>query len=169
MVVFCNDGKQRLCLIRGGMRKRVWLRAGDIVLISLREFEKKAEVGSNELEKGDIIAKYDEDLIPLLKKESDFNQILLRQLETVDGKVLSDLGTEDRETQRRALNNLEDDNVGIEFAEESEEEEEEDDSEGGKDVKSRKRLAKDEARKQKEKEVAAEMNKEDGEIDIDDI
>lgn len=171
MVVFCNDGKQRLCLIRGGMRKRVWMRAGDLVLISVRDFEKKAEVGSSELEKGDIIAKYDEDLIPLLKKEPDFNQILLRQLETVDGKLLSDLGTDDRDAQRRALNNLEDDTVGIEFANESEEEEESGSGSGSEtgDAKSRKRLPKDEARKRKEQELSAEMNKEDGEIDIDDI
>lgn len=168
MVVFCNDGKQRLCLIRGGMRKRVWMRAGDVVLISIRDFEKKAEFGSTELEKGDIIAKYDDDLIPLLKKEKDFNQVLLRQLETIDGKVLQDLGTDDRDAQRRALNNLDDDTLGIEFGEDSEEEGGE--SGEGKDGKSRKKTAIDEARKQKEKEVASEINNDGGDtFEIDDI
>ena len=35
----CFDGKTRLCHICGSMRKKVWLSSGDIVLISLREFE----------------------------------------------------------------------------------------------------------------------------------
>lgn len=45
----CFDGVRRLCHIRGKMRKRVWVNAGDIVLISLREFQDN---------KGDVIAKY---------------------------------------------------------------------------------------------------------------
>ena len=44
----CFDGVRRLCHIRGKMRKRVWVNAGDIVLISLREFQDN---------KGDVIAK----------------------------------------------------------------------------------------------------------------
>jgi translation initiation factor 1A len=35
----CFDGKTRLCHICGSMRKKVWLVSGDIVLVSLREFE----------------------------------------------------------------------------------------------------------------------------------
>jgi translation initiation factor 1A len=44
------DGKKRMCTIRGSMRNRVWINAGDIVLIGLREFGDDA--------KADIIAKY---------------------------------------------------------------------------------------------------------------
>ena len=36
--VNCFDGNKRTCTIRGKMRNRVWINAGDIVLISLREF-----------------------------------------------------------------------------------------------------------------------------------
>jgi translation initiation factor 1A len=35
----CFDGKIRLCNIRGTMRKRIWIKNGDIVIVSLRDFE----------------------------------------------------------------------------------------------------------------------------------
>merc|ERR1711881_635175 len=47
--VMCLDGTKRLCHIRGKMRKKVWVSQGDIVLVSLRDFQD---------EKGDIINKY---------------------------------------------------------------------------------------------------------------
>merc|ERR1712032_1585718 len=47
--VLCFDGTKRLCHIRGKMRKKVWVNQGDIVLVSLRDFQD---------EKGDIITKY---------------------------------------------------------------------------------------------------------------
>ena len=41
----CFDGKKRVCTIRGKMRNRVWMNAGDIILVSLREFgDDKADV-----------------------------------------------------------------------------------------------------------------------------
>lgn len=33
----CPDGKKKTCTIRGTMRKRVWIHAGDVVLLGLRE------------------------------------------------------------------------------------------------------------------------------------
>jgi translation initiation factor 1A len=35
----CFDGKTRQCNIRGSMRKKIWIKVGDIVIVSLREFE----------------------------------------------------------------------------------------------------------------------------------
>merc|ERR1712179_356077 len=35
----CFDGKERLCNIRGKMRKKVWIGVGDIVLVGLRDFK----------------------------------------------------------------------------------------------------------------------------------
>ena len=32
-LVYCNDGRERLCHIRGSMRKKVWIDPGDIVLL----------------------------------------------------------------------------------------------------------------------------------------
>ena len=47
--VQCMDGKKRLCHVCGKMRKRVWVMVGDVVLVSLRDFQDA---------KGDIILKY---------------------------------------------------------------------------------------------------------------
>merc|ERR1711977_410970 len=48
----CFDGMKRTCHIRGKMRKRVWVSAGDIVLLGLRDYQD---------EKGDVILKYTSD------------------------------------------------------------------------------------------------------------
>ena len=41
----CFDGQKRMCTIRGKLRNRVWINAGDIILVSLREFgDEKADV-----------------------------------------------------------------------------------------------------------------------------
>merc|ERR1711985_114884 len=48
----CFDGVKRLCGIRGKMRKRVWIGAGDIVLVGLRDFQD---------ERADVILKYSSD------------------------------------------------------------------------------------------------------------
>jgi translation initiation factor 1A len=55
---FCFDGVSRMCQIRGQMRKRVWINVGDIVLVSLREFQDN---------KADIIWKYTPDEARSLK------------------------------------------------------------------------------------------------------
>ena len=56
--VNCMDGKKRMATIRGAMRNRVWINAGDIVLLGLRDFGDDA--------KADIIMKYfDEEALEL--------------------------------------------------------------------------------------------------------
>ena len=59
MEISCFDGKIRLCKIRGKFKRRVWSNVGDIVLISIREFEE---------EKGDIIHVYYADEARILKQ-----------------------------------------------------------------------------------------------------
>ena len=54
----CFDGTQRLCHIRGKMRKKVWIGNGDIVLVSLRDFQDG---------KADIIMKFSADEARQLK------------------------------------------------------------------------------------------------------
>lgn len=49
---YCFDGVKRLCHIRGKMRKKVWVAAGDIVLVGLRDFQDS---------KADVILKYNAD------------------------------------------------------------------------------------------------------------
>ncbi|GAB5030842.1 eukaryotic translation initiation factor 1a [Nannochloropsis oceanica] len=50
--VYCFDGKNRLAHIRGKMRKKVWVSAGDIVLLGMRDYQE---------DKVDIIHKYNAD------------------------------------------------------------------------------------------------------------
>ena len=56
---FCFDGVTRLGHIRGKMRKKVWVSAGDIVLVGLREYQD---------DKVDIIHKYNADEARNLKQ-----------------------------------------------------------------------------------------------------
>lgn len=54
----CFDGKERLCHIRGKMRKKVWINQGDIILLGLREYQDA---------KADVILKYSADEARRLK------------------------------------------------------------------------------------------------------
>ena len=50
MSVSCQDGYKRLCRVRGKMKKRNWVREGDVVLVSPWDFQYDV--------KGDIIFRY---------------------------------------------------------------------------------------------------------------
>ena len=58
----CQDGKTRIGTLRGGMRKRVWLKIGDWVLVSLRDFQDS---------KCDILNKYSDSDVTQLKNLGD--------------------------------------------------------------------------------------------------
>ncbi|KAM0683321.1 Translation initiation factor 1A [Mitosporidium daphniae] len=57
--VYCFDGQTRLAHIRGKLRKKVWINQGDIVLISLRDFQE---------DKCDVLLKYTPDEARVLKQ-----------------------------------------------------------------------------------------------------
>jgi initiation factor 1A len=80
LLVYCNDGKQRICHIRGAMRKRVWVNVGDIVLVSSREYEIGMSKEAGE-EKGDVLHKYDTSDQARLRADAGFNPALLLRLE----------------------------------------------------------------------------------------
>jgi translation initiation factor 1A len=50
ILVKCQDGFERLCRIRGKMKRRVWIREGDIVLVSPWDFQTE--------QRGDLIWRY---------------------------------------------------------------------------------------------------------------
>jgi translation initiation factor 1A len=50
ILVKCQDGKERLCRIRGKLKRRVWVREGDIVLVSPWDFQSDT--------RGDIFWRY---------------------------------------------------------------------------------------------------------------
>ena len=63
--VYCFDGKERMGVIAGRMRKRVWVNKDDIVLISRWAF-------STDREKCSIVHKYDPDEANKLQKQGHF-------------------------------------------------------------------------------------------------
>lgn len=73
MLVYCNDDKQRICHIRGAIRKRVWINLGDLVLVSLRDL--------GDADKGDILAKYEPKFYSKIKKQPGVNLVLFNNLE----------------------------------------------------------------------------------------
>ncbi|MEM1598706.1 MAG: translation initiation factor eIF-1A [Pyrobaculum sp.] len=48
--VICSDGVIRVARLPGRLRRKLWLKAGDYVIVALWDFDK---------EKGDIVHKYD--------------------------------------------------------------------------------------------------------------
>ncbi len=119
VLVYCNDNKERLCHIRGNMRKKVWISPGDIVLISTRDLDNK---GDTTIERGDICARYDQKVIYRLReKDKSINEKLFTIIEKPD-------------TNSQKIGNIPDDEDGFLFEsnengdEESELESEEDEN-----------------------------------------
>lgn len=96
----CFDGKTRLCHIRGSMRKKVWLTSGDIVLVSLRDFEDA---------KCDVILKY-------TVKEA-------RSLKSY-GELPSNVKI--NEAVDKVENEIDEEDIGVDFGEDDVEEKKED-------------------------------------------
>jgi len=59
--VKCQDGHVRLCRIRGKMKRRVWIRVGDIVLVSPWDFQSD--------KRGDIYWRYRRNQAEWLRKK----------------------------------------------------------------------------------------------------
>lgn len=62
MTCQCLDGIERICVIRGSMRKKYRVNLGDIVIIGLREFQD---------DKADIMYLYTPDEVKLLHKQGE--------------------------------------------------------------------------------------------------
>lgn len=90
----CFDGEKRMCHIRGKMQKKVWINQGDIILLSLRDFQD---------DKADVIYKYTTDEARALKAQGALPEHA--KLNEFDGPAEGD------------------DGEAIEFVEESEDEE----------------------------------------------
>jgi translation initiation factor 1A len=61
VLVKCQDGHERLCRIRGKMKRRVWIRQGDIVLVSPWDFQSD--------KRGDVIWRYRRNQAEWLRKK----------------------------------------------------------------------------------------------------
>lgn len=92
MSCYCNDNITRLCRVSGRMRKSEYVEKGDIVLISLRDFDDDVDDDKiKDIKCGDILAKYPHETLSKLKKEAGINPKLFGSLELMDGD-LKDLG-----------------------------------------------------------------------------
>ncbi len=60
MYVACLDGKTRNCRVPGRLKRKLWLRPGDVVIVEPWELDKN---------RGDIILKYKPNQIEWLKKK----------------------------------------------------------------------------------------------------
>ncbi len=66
MRVICLDEKKRICRIPGRLKRKLWLREGDIVLIEPWEFNN---------EKGDLIFKFNPSAVQWLKKQGHLKNL----------------------------------------------------------------------------------------------
>ncbi|KAJ1970264.1 Translation initiation factor 1A [Dimargaris xerosporica] len=74
----CFDGTKRLAHIRGKMRKKVWINQGDIILLSLRDYQDN---------KADIILKYNNEEARNLKAYGELpDTAKLNETETFGGE-----------------------------------------------------------------------------------
>ena len=61
VLVKCQDGHERLCRIRGKMKRRVWIRQGDIVVVSPWDFQFD--------KRGDLIWRYTKAQAEMLRRK----------------------------------------------------------------------------------------------------
>ena len=61
ILVKCQDGKERLCRIRGKMKRRVWIRENDVVLVSPWDFQSD--------KRGDVLWRYTRAQAEALRKK----------------------------------------------------------------------------------------------------
>src|SRR3989338_7619314 len=66
MRVKCLDGKIRICRIPGRLKRKLWIREGDLLLIEPWEFDS---------DKGDVIFKYQPNQVDWLKKKGYLKEI----------------------------------------------------------------------------------------------
>ena len=66
MIVKCSDGKKRNARIPGRLRRALWIREGDVVIVKKWEFDE---------DKCDILFKYNKNLISALKDKGLLNGI----------------------------------------------------------------------------------------------
>ena len=164
MLVYCNDNLERVCHIRGGLRKKTCLvEVGDVVLLSIRSEGMRATEGNAKL-KGDILDKFARETHRLLKRDEKINARLFVQVEQMDAK------------QRADKDNMGEDDEGgfiIEHGSDSEEEEEDDDEkrtpEEIKAAREKRREAADKKRQDQIKTKEKARGGDGDDIDIDRI
>ena len=75
VTLLCNDKINRIGIIRGSMRKRQWLNVGNIVIYSIRPYEKN---------KVDIIHVYNNNVLKMLENRMNLNFNITGEDDSVD-------------------------------------------------------------------------------------
>ncbi|VVB65623.1 Translation initiation factor 1A [Candidatus Gugararchaeum adminiculabundum] len=65
MMVACKDGKDRMCRVPGKIKKKIWVKEGDVVIIVPWEIEKDT--------KGDVIWRYTKIQAEVLRRKGIIN------------------------------------------------------------------------------------------------
>lgn len=71
-LVECSDGKQRLCRIKGQLKRRIWIKEGDLVLVSPWEFQQ---------DRGDIFWRFTRNQAIELAKQGALPDFLKAKIE----------------------------------------------------------------------------------------
>ena len=147
----CADGIDRVAHLRGKFRKRVWLGNGDIILVSLREFEP---------EKCDIVEKYKEKEVAKLKKENEIPESMVlpsgadaEEKDEGEGDIFFQ---EQEDTTKKKENSS-----GFDIESENDEEEEKEDEKEKEDIKDNEKEEVKEDEKEKEDKKDNEKEEED--------
>lgn len=67
MRIRCLDGKERICRIPGRLKRRLWVREGDIVIVEPWEFSGD--------DKGDLVYKYTPTQVGWLKRKGHLSKL----------------------------------------------------------------------------------------------
>ncbi|MBS7605862.1 MAG: translation initiation factor eIF-1A [Candidatus Bathyarchaeia archaeon] len=60
VLVKCQDGYERICRIRGKLKRKLWIRVGDVVLVSPWDFQRES--------RGDVIWRYTKGQVEYLRR-----------------------------------------------------------------------------------------------------
>ena len=80
MAVVCEDGKTYMGIIRGKLKKRMWVRVGDVVLIEPWDFESNT---GDKLPKAHIIWRYNRTQVNWLRNHGYISDEFNEQLQNI--------------------------------------------------------------------------------------
>jgi len=150
----CTDGVERVAHVRGKMRKRTWLANGDIILVSIREFEP---------EKCDVVEKYKEKEVAKLKAAGEIPEtMVLANNGESDEKNNNEGGIlfEDQEQDQEVVTKKKENSNGFDIESESEEENEEDEKDKEENNEDKKEKKEEKEEKEDKEEIEEQIQKE---------
>ena len=158
----CADGVKRIAHVRGKMRKRIWIANGDIILVSLRDFEP---------EKCDVVEKYKEKEVAKLKKAGEIPESMVLPSSTEEEEKeandeYGDIVFEDQEVENKKKKDDRDFGDDDEDEEKKESDEEKNEKNDEDDGEKEKEKEEEEEEKPKEKQKMSKKEKKEKEKKI---